>query len=161
MQARRSVHWRGHRGSVSAFLVSSIEIGACPSPPKSLPSRLVSYIRFSLLGVTLSQMCSYLTHHWHSDGPRLKALVIAVTILDTVHQGLISHTSEFEVFSITARGTARGLDGRAPAHLLMFLRTVYTYVISNYANPAILGQTVWSLLLEVIFNGCTALLVQG
>lgn len=37
---------------------------------------------------------------------------------------------------------------------------VYTYLITNYNNPIILTRLVWSLLVEVLFNGFTALLVQ-
>ncbi|KAF8903267.1 hypothetical protein CPB85DRAFT_1438422 [Mucidula mucida] len=46
-------------------------------------------------------------------------------------------------------------------HQALISHTVYTYVITNYFNPAALADTVWSLLLEVLFNGFTALLVQG
>jgi len=39
--------------------------------------------------------------------------------------------------------------------------TVYTYVITNYGNAPQLGDLVWSLVVEVLFNGFTALLVQS
>ncbi|GLB41510.1 hypothetical protein LshimejAT787_1001100 [Lyophyllum shimeji] len=46
-------------------------------------------------------------------------------------------------------------------HQILISHTVYTYVITNYDNPAHLGNLVWSLLVEVLFNGFTAVLVQG
>ncbi|KAF8075270.1 hypothetical protein FPV67DRAFT_1665992 [Lyophyllum atratum] len=46
-------------------------------------------------------------------------------------------------------------------HQILISHTVYTYVITNYDNPAHLGTLVWSLLVEVLFNGFTAVLVQG
>ncbi|TFK49047.1 hypothetical protein OE88DRAFT_1737259 [Heliocybe sulcata] len=45
-------------------------------------------------------------------------------------------------------------------HQAMISHTVYTYLVTNFDNPAILGELVWSLLVEVLFNGCTALMVQ-
>ncbi|KAJ7049808.1 hypothetical protein C8F01DRAFT_1264850 [Mycena amicta] len=38
---------------------------------------------------------------------------------------------------------------------------VYSYLVTNYNNPGQLSRIVWSLLLEVLFNGLTALLVQS
>ncbi|RDB20517.1 hypothetical protein Hypma_012424 [Hypsizygus marmoreus] len=46
-------------------------------------------------------------------------------------------------------------------HQCLISHTVYHYVITNYHNPAILGNMVWSILLEVLFNGFIGLLVQG
>ncbi|KAJ7272622.1 hypothetical protein B0H12DRAFT_589170 [Mycena haematopus] len=46
-------------------------------------------------------------------------------------------------------------------HQALISHTVYTYLITNYNNGAELGQIVWSLLVEVLFNGLTALLVQS
>ncbi|KAF7981036.1 hypothetical protein HWV62_35482 [Athelia sp. TMB] len=37
---------------------------------------------------------------------------------------------------------------------------VYTYLVTNFGNWLYLGDIVWSILLEVLFNGFTALLVQ-
>ena len=37
----------------------------------------------------------------------------------------------------------------------------YVYIIKNFANPVALGNLEWSLIIEVLFNGLTALLVQG
>ncbi|KAF7370965.1 hypothetical protein MSAN_00730600 [Mycena sanguinolenta] len=45
-------------------------------------------------------------------------------------------------------------------HQALISHTVYTYLITNYNNGAELLQIVWSLLVEVLFNGLTALLVQ-
>lgn len=76
-------------------------LGPRPSPPRLLLPRPVfaalTNARFSLLGMTLLQTLSYMAHHWHSDSPRLKATVISVTIIDTVHQGLISHCGELRL----------------------------------------------------------------
>ncbi|KAF7356994.1 hypothetical protein MVEN_01036000 [Mycena venus] len=46
-------------------------------------------------------------------------------------------------------------------HQALISHTVYTYLITNYNNGTELGQIVWSLLVEVLFNGLTALLVQS
>ncbi|KAH9482476.1 hypothetical protein JR316_0004576 [Psilocybe cubensis] len=46
-------------------------------------------------------------------------------------------------------------------HQVLISHTVYYYVITNYNNPNTLGDIVWSVLLEVLFNGLIGLLVQG
>ncbi|KAF8194639.1 hypothetical protein BJ912DRAFT_178293 [Pholiota molesta] len=46
-------------------------------------------------------------------------------------------------------------------HQVLITHTVYAYTISNWGNPLILDKIVWSMLVEVIFNGFTALLVQS
>ncbi|KAF9008813.1 hypothetical protein BDQ17DRAFT_78435 [Cyathus striatus] len=46
-------------------------------------------------------------------------------------------------------------------HQALISHTVYRYVITNFDNPAILARMVWSILLEVLFNGFIGLLVQG
>ncbi|KAJ6624831.1 hypothetical protein B0H10DRAFT_2212241 [Mycena sp. CBHHK59/15] len=45
-------------------------------------------------------------------------------------------------------------------HQALISHTVYTYLITNYNNSAELLDIVWSLLVEVLFNGLTALFVQ-
>ncbi|KAF8812047.1 hypothetical protein BYT27DRAFT_7088201 [Phlegmacium glaucopus] len=44
-------------------------------------------------------------------------------------------------------------------HQALITHTVYTYTITNWGNPAELQKLVW--LVEVLFNGFTALLVQS
>ncbi|KAF7331775.1 hypothetical protein MKEN_00057400 [Mycena kentingensis (nom. inval.)] len=46
-------------------------------------------------------------------------------------------------------------------HQALISHTVYWYTITNYANPTALSQLVWSILLEVLFNGLIGLIVQG
>ncbi|KAK7031505.1 hypothetical protein R3P38DRAFT_818046 [Favolaschia claudopus] len=46
-------------------------------------------------------------------------------------------------------------------HQALISHTLYTYLVSNFNNAEILNRIVWSLLVEVLFNGFTALLVQG
>jgi len=46
-------------------------------------------------------------------------------------------------------------------HQALISHTVYVYVISYYYTPEKLGNIVWSLIVEVFFNGITALLVQS
>jgi len=46
-------------------------------------------------------------------------------------------------------------------HQILISHAVYTYVIANYDDHAQLGNLVWSLVVEVLFNGFTAVLVQG
>ncbi|KJA16677.1 hypothetical protein HYPSUDRAFT_206864 [Hypholoma sublateritium FD-334 SS-4] len=46
-------------------------------------------------------------------------------------------------------------------HQCLITHTVYTYTVTNWGNPASLNVIVRSLLVEVIFNGFTALLVQS
>lgn len=46
-------------------------------------------------------------------------------------------------------------------HQALISHTLYTYLVTNYNNEEELGLIVWSLLVEVLFNGFTALLVQS
>ncbi|KAF8231687.1 hypothetical protein L208DRAFT_50039 [Tricholoma matsutake] len=46
-------------------------------------------------------------------------------------------------------------------HQALISHTAYTYLVTNYNNPAYLQSLVWSLLLEVFFNGATAAMVQS
>jgi len=46
-------------------------------------------------------------------------------------------------------------------HQILVTHTIYTYVISNFGNVVELGNLVWSILVEVLFNGITALMVQS
>ncbi|RXW17156.1 hypothetical protein EST38_g8698 [Candolleomyces aberdarensis] len=46
-------------------------------------------------------------------------------------------------------------------HQALITHTVYSYTITNWGNPIILDELIWSLLVEVLFNGLTALLVQS
>ncbi|OBZ71785.1 hypothetical protein A0H81_08279 [Grifola frondosa] len=47
------------------------------------------------------------------------------------------------------------------AHQALISHTVYTYLIVNYGNGNTLDRIVWSIIVEVLFNGLTALLVQS
>ncbi|KII89091.1 hypothetical protein PLICRDRAFT_124293 [Plicaturopsis crispa FD-325 SS-3] len=46
-------------------------------------------------------------------------------------------------------------------HQALITHTVYTYVVTDFSAVAELGNLVWSLIVEVLFNGFTALLVQS
>lgn len=46
-------------------------------------------------------------------------------------------------------------------HQILITHTVYWYTVTNWGNPPELQTIVWSMLVEVIFNGLTALLVQS
>ncbi|KAF5321042.1 hypothetical protein D9619_000277 [Psilocybe cf. subviscida] len=46
-------------------------------------------------------------------------------------------------------------------HQALISHTVYHYVVTNYNRPKTLDDVVWSVLLEVLFNGLIGLLVQG
>ncbi|GLB33468.1 hypothetical protein LshimejAT787_0103520 [Lyophyllum shimeji] len=46
-------------------------------------------------------------------------------------------------------------------HQGLISHTVYTYLITNYNNPEVLGNMVWSILLEVLFNAFIGFFVQG
>ena len=46
-------------------------------------------------------------------------------------------------------------------HQVLITHTVYDYLVTNYDNPARMADLVWSLVVEVIFTGLTALLVQA
>ncbi|KAG7096253.1 hypothetical protein E1B28_003701 [Marasmius oreades] len=46
-------------------------------------------------------------------------------------------------------------------HMMLITHTMYYYLVSHHNDPAALNECVWSLLLEVLFNGLVALLVQG
>ncbi|KAF9782614.1 hypothetical protein BJ322DRAFT_1110494 [Thelephora terrestris] len=45
-------------------------------------------------------------------------------------------------------------------HQVLICHTVYSYLVKSFFQPAELGKIVWSLIIEVIFNGLTAFLVQ-
>ncbi|KDQ58604.1 hypothetical protein JAAARDRAFT_673647 [Jaapia argillacea MUCL 33604] len=45
-------------------------------------------------------------------------------------------------------------------HQMLITHTLYVYLVTNFGNPLILDSLVWSLLVEVLFNGLTALMVQ-
>ncbi|KAJ7228989.1 hypothetical protein GGX14DRAFT_692836 [Mycena pura] len=46
-------------------------------------------------------------------------------------------------------------------HQALISHTVYWYIITNYNNPEALSRLVWSILLEVLFNGLIGLIVQA
>ncbi|KAF9450687.1 hypothetical protein P691DRAFT_757924 [Macrolepiota fuliginosa MF-IS2] len=46
-------------------------------------------------------------------------------------------------------------------HQVLIIHTVYAYLILHYGRPEMLNRLVWSLLVEVLFNGFTALMVQS
>ncbi|KAJ6567210.1 hypothetical protein DFH09DRAFT_454632 [Mycena vulgaris] len=46
-------------------------------------------------------------------------------------------------------------------HQALISHTVYWYVIKNYSHPEALANLVWSILLEVLFNGLIGLIVQS
>lgn len=46
-------------------------------------------------------------------------------------------------------------------HQILISHTIYIYLVKSYSRPAQLGEIVWSLIVEVIFNGITALFVQS
>ncbi|KAJ3514888.1 hypothetical protein NLJ89_g2112 [Agrocybe chaxingu] len=46
-------------------------------------------------------------------------------------------------------------------HQALISHTVYYYVITNYNNPIRLEDMVWSILLEVLFNGLISFIVQA
>ncbi|KAJ7781603.1 hypothetical protein B0H16DRAFT_1878275 [Mycena metata] len=46
-------------------------------------------------------------------------------------------------------------------HQALISHTVYWYVITNYSHPDALSKLVWSILLEVLFNGLIGLIVQS
>ncbi|KAF8323559.1 hypothetical protein F5887DRAFT_1026056 [Amanita rubescens] len=46
-------------------------------------------------------------------------------------------------------------------HQALITHTIYTYLITYFGEAAQLGNIVWSLIAEVLFNGLTCLLVQS
>ncbi|KAF9035624.1 hypothetical protein BJ165DRAFT_1533605 [Panaeolus papilionaceus] len=82
----------------------------------------------TLHGVSLVQAFYYYTHQ--TDKWPIKTLVGVVTLFDTVHQVLITHT-------------------------------MYQYLITGWGDQKMLQKLVWSLIVEVLFNGLTALVVQS
>ncbi|THV06296.1 hypothetical protein K435DRAFT_789450 [Dendrothele bispora CBS 962.96] len=46
-------------------------------------------------------------------------------------------------------------------HQALITHTVYVYLVTNYNNNRFLGECVWSLLAEVLFNGFSAFIVQS
>ncbi|TFY70045.1 hypothetical protein EVG20_g2896 [Dentipellis fragilis] len=83
----------------------------------------------TLYGVTCLQTWSYF-RDYPEDTWRIKTLVLAVFISDTVHQALIT-------------------------------QSVYEYLVTHYFDPTYLGLINRTLLIEVLFNGFTAVMVQS
>ncbi|KAA1470135.1 hypothetical protein DENSPDRAFT_835858 [Dentipellis sp. KUC8613] len=46
-------------------------------------------------------------------------------------------------------------------HQVLISHAVYSYTVTNYANPTFLEQLIWSATVEIIFHGLAAILVQG
>ncbi|KAK0452911.1 uncharacterized protein EV420DRAFT_630545 [Desarmillaria tabescens] len=46
-------------------------------------------------------------------------------------------------------------------HEILICHTIYTYLVSNFANPAQLEIVEWSILVEVVASACVALMVQS
>ncbi|KZP24967.1 hypothetical protein FIBSPDRAFT_821263 [Athelia psychrophila] len=46
-------------------------------------------------------------------------------------------------------------------HQILISHSIYTYLVTNLGNYVELGNLVWSIILEVLFNGITAILVQS
>uniref|UniRef100_A0A0W0FHB2 Uncharacterized protein n=1 Tax=Moniliophthora roreri TaxID=221103 RepID=A0A0W0FHB2_MONRR len=84
----------------------------------------------ALWGVTSVQTWQYYVSYSASDPLRLKIMVAA---------------------------TYSGLD---TAHQIMLSHLLYTYLVSNFANPLILGELVWSILIMVLLTAFIALVVQ-
>ncbi|KAH6888956.1 hypothetical protein BKA70DRAFT_1442805 [Coprinopsis sp. MPI-PUGE-AT-0042] len=87
---------------------------------------LVGVIVATLLYGTSCAQTLYYYSHYRRDPISIKAVVLAIWALDTIHQALICHA-------------------------------VYTYSIINYD----LHKLIWSVLLEVVFNGLVGITVQG
>ncbi|KAA1465967.1 hypothetical protein DENSPDRAFT_4150 [Dentipellis sp. KUC8613] len=83
----------------------------------------------TLYGVTCLQTWSYF-RDYPEDTWRIKTLVLAVFISDTVHQALIT-------------------------------QSIYEYLVTHYFDPTYLGLINRTLLIEVLFNGFTAVMVQS
>jgi hypothetical protein len=46
-------------------------------------------------------------------------------------------------------------------HQILITHTIYFYLVTNYAYPPALASMIWSMNLQVVFNGMLDLLVQG
>jgi hypothetical protein len=46
-------------------------------------------------------------------------------------------------------------------HQALITHAAYIYLVTDFANPEAAGNIVWSLIIEVLFNGFTALMVQS
>ncbi|KAF8725110.1 hypothetical protein AX14_008338 [Amanita brunnescens Koide BX004] len=97
----------------------------------------------ALLGVSGIQALHYFSHN--NDQWPIRTLVFAVMLFDTVHQILITHTGLLSSSFLASRLT----------------REVYTYVIVYFGDVTQLENVVWSLIIEVLFSGLVALLVQS
>ena len=90
---------------------------ACVFCPSTKPLPLANP-PLSLWGVGCVQLYWYY-NTYNKDDWMLKSLVLTVWSLDTVHQGMITHT-------------------------------LYTYLITEYANPVMLGVIVPSLIVSFV-----------
>ncbi|EIN10380.1 hypothetical protein PUNSTDRAFT_112237 [Punctularia strigosozonata HHB-11173 SS5] len=46
-------------------------------------------------------------------------------------------------------------------HQILISHAAYIYLVKNFANPVKLGEIVWSMVVEVLFTGFTAFIVQS
>lgn len=88
-------------------------------------------------------------------GVVVAAVLYGVTCLQTWHY---YHTYGSDTWRL--KGLVLTVWVCDTVHQVLISHTVYTYLVTHYADPQYLGMLVWSLLVEVLFNGFTAFVVQ-
>ncbi|KIK57851.1 hypothetical protein GYMLUDRAFT_246512 [Collybiopsis luxurians FD-317 M1] len=104
-----------------------------------------------LFGVSAFQGWYYYTHY--EDRWQLRFLVTVVLSLDVIHQALITHTGTDRSTHCWAL-TASFLN-------VSFSSQGYVYFVTYFQESATLPTVIWSILVEIFFNGLNALGVQG
>ncbi|TFK37407.1 hypothetical protein BDQ12DRAFT_736268 [Crucibulum laeve] len=95
---------------------------------------------------------------------RLGAAFIGAVIAASLHgvscvQAWYYYTHQNDTWPIKSLvGAVMAFD---TIHQALITHTMYTYLVSNWGDLESLRRLVWSMLVEVLFNGFTALLVQS
>ncbi|KAF4617530.1 hypothetical protein D9613_006052 [Agrocybe pediades] len=78
------------------------------------------------------------------------AILYGVTVLQTQYPN-DSRWTKFLVFFLWLLDTA---------HLILCTIAIYTYLVTNFANPSALGRSIWSMNLQTDCNGLIGLIVE-
>ncbi|CAK5274025.1 unnamed protein product [Mycena citricolor] len=121
-------------------------MGLAPSADNTFGMLFVAVaVSSALYGAGILQFWMYIRKYHKKDPLLVKGVVIAVQILDTVQQVLVCH----------AGNRFPGCSERA-----LTTSIVYRYLVSSMMDPTILGSSVKSLTVELIFSCAITTLVQ-
>ncbi|KAL0579930.1 hypothetical protein V5O48_002101 [Marasmius crinis-equi] len=89
-------------------------------------------------------------------GVSLAGALWGITSIQTYNYFMRYYKVDRPIINIMV-GAVYALD---TAHQFMISHLLYTYLVSNFGNPVILGTLVWSILIMVLLTGFIGLIVQ-